>query len=159
MFGIARKLNSPDQQQIEKRRLELLASLDSAIAPVLVARALTQVGLTASDLAVATGANRRTVTAWLDETGPDIKKKRHRERLRELKEVTRFIVSNGAIAEQEADWLRDPNRAVDFSTPLELIGDGGWREAARIYCDDVIAEVPQIFRADEPMRITETSPS
>jgi hypothetical protein len=159
MFGIAQKLNSSDQQRIEKRRHELLASLDSAIAPGLVARALTRVGLTASDLAVATGANRRTVTAWLDEAGPAIKKKRHRERLRELKEVTRFIVGNGAIAEQEADWLRDPNRAVDFSTPLELIGQGRWREAARIYCDDVIAKVPRIFRADEPTRITETSPS
>lgn len=159
MFGIAQEPNSSDQQRVEKRRRELLASLDSAIAPGLVAGALAKIGLTASDLAVATGANRRTVATWLDEACPTIKKKRHRERLRELKEVTRFIVSNGAVADQEADWLRDPNRAVDFSTPLELIGEGRWKEAARIYCDDVIAEIPRIFRAEEPMRITETSRS
>jgi hypothetical protein len=157
LFGIAEKLNSPDQQQVEDRRRKLLSSLDSAIAPGLVARALVEIGLTASDLAVATGANYRTAMAWLDEPRPTIKKKRHQQRLRELKEVARFIVGNGAVAYQEADWLRDPNRAVDFSTPLELIGEGSWKEAARIYCDDVIAEVPRIFQAEEPMRTTESS--
>lgn len=149
MAGVAQQLNSADLERVEARRKELIATLDGAIAPGRVVKALAIVGLTASDIAVATGANQRTAAGWLDEEHPTIKKKRHQQRLRELKEVARFIVGNGTIAYQEADWLRDPNRAVDFATPLELIGEGQWKEAARIYCDDVVAEVPPIFRADE----------
>lgn len=157
MFGVAEKLNSPDQEQVEGRRLHLLAVLNKAFAPGRVVEALAEAGINASDLAVATGANRRTTASWLDADSPVIKKKKHQQRLRELKEVTRYIVGNGAIAGQEADWLRDPNRAVDFSTPLELVGEGRWKEAARIYCDDVVAEVPAIFRTDEEPRSVKTT--
>lgn len=157
LLGIAQKLNSRDQDQVESRRIRLLESLDMAIAPGRVIKSLANVGLTASDLAIATGANKRTTAAWLDADCPLIKKKRHQQRLRELKEVTRFIVGNGTIAYQEADWLRDPNRAVDFATPLELIGEGRWKEAACIYCDDVVAEVPSIFRTDDEPQPVETT--
>jgi hypothetical protein len=160
LSGVAQQLNSADLERVETRRKELTACLDRAIAPGRVVKALAQIGLTASDIAIATGANRRTAAGWLEEDQPAIKKKKHQQRLRELKEVTRFIVGNGAVAYQEADWLRDPNRAVDFTTPLELIRDGGWKVAGRIYCDDVVAEVPSIFQADEqPQRAGVPHPS
>jgi hypothetical protein len=123
----------------------LLDLLDKAIAPNLVAQALIQVGLTPADLAEATGANVRTVASWLDQPEPPPRKKEHRTQLRELKEVTRFIIDNGTIAYQEADWLRDPNRSADFDTPLELIGRGEWRRAGRAFCDDVAAKTPAMF--------------
>jgi hypothetical protein len=158
LVAAAQKLNSPDQEQVESRRLELLAVLDAAIAPARVVKALGEIGLTASDIAAATGANRRTTASWLEDDSPVIKKKRHQQRLRELKEVTRFIVGNGTIAYQEADWLRDQNRAVDFATPLELIGEGRWKEAARIYCEDVVADVPSIFRTEHPQPVDAIQP-
>jgi hypothetical protein len=70
----------------------------------------------------------------------------YRLRLRELKEVMRFIIDNGAIALQEADWLRDPNRFTDFNTPLALIARGEWKRAARAYCEEVGEPPPSIFR-------------
>lgn len=122
--------------------------LDGAIAPGRVLNALTAVGINAADLAVATGSHPRTAAAWLEEENPVIKKKSHQQRLRELKEVAYFVVKDGTIACQEADWLRDPHRAVDFATPLQLIGEGHWRKAGRLYAEDVGAEVPPIFRRD-----------
>jgi hypothetical protein len=59
--------------------------------------------------------------------------------------VTRFIVENGTIGYQEADWLRDPNRSADFDTPLELIARGEWQRAGRAFCDDVAIQAPSIF--------------
>lgn len=140
------QLNSSDQEQVEARRLHLLGTLDRAIAPGRTVLALTEVGLTHLDLAVAIGANPRTTATWLEEDLPIVKKKIHKQRIRELKEVSRFIVADGTITFQEADWLRDPHRAVEFVTPLELIGQGRWKEAGRLYCGDVSAETPSIFR-------------
>jgi hypothetical protein len=139
---------SSDQERVEARRVHLIEVLDRAIAPGRVVPALVEVGLTSADLAVALEASPRTTASWLEEMQPVIKKTVHKERIRELKEVTRFLIANGTIAFQEADWLRDPNRSAGFSTPLELIGQGRWREAGRLYCDDVAAEVPSIFRTD-----------
>lgn len=109
-------------------------------------QALAEVGVTAEDLAVALAANPRTTASWL--TGPpaEIRKKSHKERIRELKEVTRFVVDTGTVAEQEADWLRDPNRSAEFRSPLELIREGDWKEAGRLYCDDVAIKVPPQFQ-------------
>lgn len=149
MSRVVEQLNkSPDEVAVEERRKRLVGLLDSAIAPARVAKALAAIGLTPHDLAVATGAHPRTVTGWLEDSDPFIKKRSHQQRLRELKEVAYFVVRNGTIPCQEADWLRDPNRSADFSTPLELIGDGHWREAGRLYADDVAAELPPIFRSD-----------
>jgi nitroreductase len=146
------QLNTTDQVEVEARREALLKQLDQAIAPGWVLLALRAVGLNAADISVAVGANPRTAASWLEEDPPLIKKKRHQQRIRELKEVTRFIVANGVISLQEADWLRDPNRGADFSTPLELIGVGKWQEAGRLYCGDVGAEVPPMFLGDRELR-------
>jgi hypothetical protein len=129
----------------DRRRKELSEALHHAYAPARVVEALAAAGLTANDLSKATGANPRTAALWLEDRDAVIKKKRHQQRIRELKEVTYFVVRNGMIPCQEADWLRDPNRSVDFSTPLELIGEGRWREAGRLYADDVGVEVPKVF--------------
>jgi hypothetical protein len=142
------QLNSSDQDQVEARRLHLVALLDAAIAPGRTVLALAEVGLTSLDLAIAIGANPRTTSSWLEEDLPVIKKNIHKQRIRELKEVTRFIVADGTITFQEADWLRDPHRAVEFATPIELIGQGRWKEAGRLYCDDVSIGTPSIFRED-----------
>jgi len=109
---------SPDEATVEARRKYLVDLLDNAIAPGRVAKALAAIGLTPGDLAVATGAHPRTTAAWLEDADPMIKKRSHQQRLRELKEVTYFVVRNGTIPCQEADWLRDPNRSADFRTPL-----------------------------------------
>lgn len=106
------------------------------------------VGLTAGDFSVALTASPRTVMAWLEESVPPIKKASHKDRLRDLLEVARFIVDDGTIAFQEADWLRDPHRMADFATPLELIGEERWQEAGRLYCDDVAIKPPRQFRSD-----------
>ena len=149
MSQVAEQLNkSPDEATVEARRKHLVGLLDNAIAPTRVVKALADIGLGPNDLSVATGAHPRTVAVWLEDPNPVIKKKTHQQRLRELKEVAYFVVRNGTIPCQEADWLRDPNRSVDFSTPLELIGEGRWREAGRLYANDVAAELPPIFRAD-----------
>ena len=55
------------------------------------------------------------------------------------------MLDNGTIADQEADWLRDPNRATEFKTPLELIAQGEWQRAGRAFCDEVSAEPTPIF--------------
>ena len=157
MSEVVQKLNSADQAQVESRRKHLIAVLDAAISPGATVLALAEVGVTPADLAVAIGANPRTTASWLSETHPVIKKNRHKQRVRELKEVTRFIVDTGTIALQEADWLRDPNRSADFSTPLELIEEGRWREVGRIYCDEVAVEVPSIFRVDKEPRTAEVA--
>jgi hypothetical protein len=107
--------------------------------------ALVSVGLVPADLAVATGANKRTAAIWVDDAQRDPKKKTHKRRLAELKEVTRLVVENGTIAYQEADWLRHPNRGAEFKTPLQLIRNGDWKEAVRIYCDDVAIPIPPAF--------------
>lgn len=151
--AIGAKPNKTDTHPLQNRRESLLALLDAAIAPGRVVQALAAVGITAEDLSVALDANPRTTAAWL--TGPpaEIRKKAHRERIRELKEVTRFIIDTGTIAEQEADWLRDPNRSADFRSPLELIRQGDWKKAGRLYCDDIAAEVPPQFRGGHlPLR-------
>lgn len=145
----AGELSQPQAEDFESRHQELLNLLDSAFAPNLVVQALIQVGLTPADLAEATNANTRTVSSWLEPSGPVPRKKEHRRRLRELKEVTRFMVNNGTIAYQEADWLREPNRSADFDSPLELIARGRWRQAGRAFCDDVAAETPPMFMAED----------
>jgi hypothetical protein len=127
----------------------LLELLDLAFAPVLIARALVQVGLTGQDLADATGANVRTVSGWLDESRPEPKKRQHQDRLRDLKRVTRLIVDDGTISYQEADWLREPHGRADLKTPLKLIREGEWKQAGRLYCDDVAISVPPIFSSEE----------
>lgn len=142
----ADELSRAQVEDFENRRREVLGFLDGAFAPNRVAQALVQAGLTPADLATATGANVRTVASWLDRPEPGPRKELHRRRLRELKEVTRFIVENGTIAYQEADWLRDPNRSADFDTPLELIAKGEWQRAGRAFCDDVAAKIPSVFR-------------
>jgi hypothetical protein len=126
-----------------------LAALDGALAPAKIARALTMAGLTAADIAVATGAHERTASSWLDESRPEPKKKLHQERLRDAKRVVRFVVADGTIAYQEADWFRDPNMNADLMTPLELIGQGDWKLAGRIYCEDVSVAIPKMFQGDE----------
>jgi hypothetical protein len=145
LIELEEQLNSLRQEEVEAQRTEALRILDRALSLGRVARALAHLGLTAADLAVATGANQRTAVSWLEGPPTDPKKKIHQMRLRELKEVVRHIVDNGTIPGQEADWLRYPNRSTDFSTPLELIRDGHWKRAGRLYCEDVGAEVPALF--------------
>lgn len=152
MSAIGAQLHSSDQEQVEARRKHLVAALDAAIAPGRAVLALAEVGITAEDLAVALAANQRTTSSWLAESLPAIKKNKHKQRIRELKEVVRFIVDNGTIAFQEADWLRDPNRSADFNTPLQLIRRGSWKEAGRLFCDDVAAEVPAVFQTPRGSR-------
>jgi transposase len=127
----------------------LLELLELAFAPALIARALKHVGLTAQDLADATGANVRTVSGWLDESRPEPKKRQHQDRLRDLKRVTRLIVDDGTISYQEADWLREPHGRADLKTPLKLISEDEWKQAGRLYCDDVAIAVPSLFASDE----------
>jgi hypothetical protein len=112
--------------------------------------ALAVAELTPADLAVATGAHPRTAASWFEDPETPPRKNEHRRRLSELKEVLQFMVANGTIAYQEADWLRHPNRLADFQTPLELIGEGEWKRAVRIFCDDVAAKVPKEYLDDDP---------
>lgn len=148
----AGELSRAQAEDFEARHQEMLDLLDGAIAPNLVVQALIQIGLTTADLATATGANIRTVSSWQEQPLRPPRKKEHRIRLRQLKEVTRFMIQNGTIAYQEADWLRDPNRSADFDTPLELVGRGEWRRAGRAFCDDVAAQTPPMFLSDDQQR-------
>jgi len=144
-----RPLPPKEVEALQGRRMGLLEYLDLAFAPALIANALVHVGLSAQDLADATGANVRTVTGWLDDSRPEPKKRRHQERLRDLKRVTRFIVDDGTISYQEADWLREPHARADLKTPLKLISEGQWRQVGRLYCDDVAIATPPVFVAQE----------
>lgn len=146
---VVRSLPPKEVEALQARRMGLLELLELAFAPTLIARALVHVGLTAQDLADATGANVRTVSGWLDESRPEPKKRQHQDRLRDLKRVTRLIVDDGTISYQEADWLREPHGRADLKTPLKLIGEGEWQQAGRLYCDDVAIAVPPIFTSDE----------
>lgn len=47
-------------------------------------------------------------------------------------------------------WLREPNTAADLSTPLELVAEGRWKDAGRIYCEELAAEGPATSEADLP---------
>jgi hypothetical protein len=157
VIELEEQLNSLEQEEVEAQRLETLQTLDRALSPGRVAWALTQLGVTASDLAVATGANQRTAASWLDEPLADPKKKIHQIRLRELKEVARHIVDDGTIPGQEPDWLRYPNRSADFKTPLDLIRDGEWKRAGRLYCEDVAIDVPVLFKEEHLPHVAGTS--
>jgi hypothetical protein len=137
--------DSTGLDRIQRRRGHLIGLLDAAIAPGRAVQALTEVGINSEDLSVALHANARTAASWLAGPPAEIRKKQHRERIWQLKEVTRFVVNTGTIAGQEADWLRDPNRSVDFRTPLELIREGDWKRAGRLYCEDIAVEVPPQF--------------
>jgi hypothetical protein len=151
LIELEEQLNSLQQEELEEQRIEMLVILARAIAPGRVAGALALLGITAADLASATGANKRTATTWLDEPFSDPKKMVHQVRLRELKEVVRHIVDDGTIPGQEADWLRYPNRSIDFSTPLDLVREGKWKQAGRLYCEDIGAETPRLFMDEEPL--------
>jgi hypothetical protein len=137
--------DSTGLDRIQRHRQYLTDLLDAAIAPGRTVQALAEVGINSDDLSVALKANARTTASWLAGPPAEIRKKQHRERIRQLKEVTRFVVHTGTIAGQEADWLRDPNRSVDFRTPLQLIREGDWKRAGRLYCEDTAVEVPSQF--------------
>lgn len=144
-----RQMEASEVHALHAWREDRLAALDGALAPGRIVKALAFLGLTGADLAVATGAHERTVSSWLDDSRPEPKKKAHQERLRELKRVARFVVDDGTIVYQEADWLRDPNLNADLLTPLQLIGRDEWRRAGRIYCEDVSIPIPRMFQEDE----------
>jgi len=141
-------VDDADQEGVESRRQRFMELLDAVESPAAAVHALAEVGITASDLAVATGAHPRTTARWCASASPRIRKKVHRQRVRELMEVTRFIVADRTISFQEAVWLRDPSRAADLSSPLELVAEGRWNEVGRIYCEEFAAEGSATFAAD-----------
>lgn len=145
MSATERQLNTAQQAKLESRREQLLTALESSYKPALIIRALVSAEMSASDLAVATGAHQRTAAAWIEDPEIPPRKIEHRQRLDELKEVLQFMIANGTIAYQEVDWLRYRNRLAGFKSPLELIRHGDWKRVVRIYCDDVAAPVPKEF--------------
>lgn len=88
-----------------------------------------------ADVADLVGANPRTVARWLAlETEPrtDV-----RRRLLEVLAVLEHL--SGVLQPQAAhDWLFSPNPALAHRKPIELLGQGDWREVLGLI--DALAE-------------------
>ena len=139
---------------LEKARLEL----ESARGPGDIAKLVTtRLAFTPEDLSVATGAYWRTVRGWLDSEWQSPENDEHRQKLVQLKTLVSLILEDGTIAEGLVEWFRDPLRNLGYRAPLELIGDGRWKEAGSSLYEEIgipRAVRPQAFRsADLPPRL------
>lgn len=141
-------MKSEKVARLEKTRREL----ESARGPGDVAKLLnTRLAFTPEDLSVATGAYSRTVRGWLDSERQSPEDDEHRQKLVQLKTIVILVLEDGTIAEDLVEWFRDPLRNLGYRAPLELIGDGRWKEVGGSLCEEIgipKAVRPQEFRPD-----------
>jgi hypothetical protein len=141
-------MKSEKVARLEKTRREL----ESARGPGDMAKLLnTRLAFTPEDLSVATGAYERTVRGWLEPEGQPPESYEHRRKLDQLKALVILILEDGTIAEDLMEWFRDPLRNLGYRAPLELIGDGRWKEVGSSLCEEIgipKAVRPREFRPD-----------
>lgn len=141
-------MKSEKVARLEKTRREL----ESARGPGDIANLLnTRLTFTPADLSVATGAYWRTARGWLEPEGQPPENYEHRHKLDQLKALVILILEDGTIAEGMVEWFRGPTRSLGYRAPLELIGDGRWKEAGSSLCEEIgipKAVRPQEFRSD-----------
>lgn len=141
-------MKSEKVARLEKTRREL----ESAGGPEDIAKLLnTRLAFTPADLSVATGAYWTTVRGWLEPEGQPPESYEHRRKLDRLKALVILILEDGTIAEDLVEWFRDPLRNLGYRAPLELIGDGRWKEVGSSLCEEIgIPKTvqPQEFRSD-----------
>jgi uncharacterized protein (DUF2384 family) len=90
---------------------------------------LEQVGLSDADLARATGAAKSTARAWLSETSAPTG-----ERAERLIELAAMVERLERVMQRDyvPVWLRKPIPALDEHKPLDLIGQGEYRQVAKV---------------------------
>lgn len=141
-------MKSEKVARLEKIRREL----ESAREPGDMAKLLnTRLAFTPEDMSVATGAYGRTVRGWLEPEGQPSESYEHRRKLDQLRALVILILEDGTIAEDLVEWFRDPLRNLGYRAPLELIGDGRWKEVGSSLCEEIgipKAVRPQEFRPD-----------
>ncbi len=90
---------------------------------------LEDLGLSDGDLARATGAARSTARAWLREASAPTG-----ERAERLIELASMVERLERLMQRDyiPVWLRKPIPALDEHKPLDLIGQGEYRQVARV---------------------------
>lgn len=83
-----------------------------------------RVGLSEADIARATGVAERTVRRWL---GGAAITRDNADRLDDLRTVAAELAV-AMTAQGIVTWLRNRNRLLDYERPLDLLGDGRFRE-------------------------------
>ncbi len=89
-------------------------------------------GLTADEIATATGADQRTVRRWWHDQSSPTHYRRQLDDLRVVAEILSHTMHEQAIG----SWLRSRNRYLGYERPLEALGRGEFgevREAAFAY--------------------------
>lgn len=89
-------------------------------------------GIDTADIARVTGAARATVSSWIRATRrPGAA---HRDRLLELVAVVDRL-SRVMDPDYVAIWLQKPLAALGDKPPLDVIGDGRYRDVARLVAE------------------------
>ncbi len=114
---------------------DLLRELEQAHEPANAARlAHTALALTADEIAIATGADQRTVRRWWHNGSSPTRYRRQLDDLRAIAEILSATMQEEAIG----SWLRARNRYLDYERPLEALGRNEFdkvREAAFAFVD------------------------
>lgn len=103
--------------------------------PSRLRRAVEQTDLDQADIARLLGTNPRTVSRWLqDESEP---RPEARRRLLEVVAVLEHL--SGVLKPRAAhDWLFSPNGMLDHHKPIDLLGEGQFRQVLAMI--DALAE-------------------
>jgi hypothetical protein len=117
---------------IEERELRdkeaFAAALTQTYEPTEIVRALIEMGLRPSDLALVLDVHPRTINAWLDESDPRTAE-RQRDAILAVKSLVVFLLRRGALTPRQlALWLIEPNEKLNFRRPLAALGDGDINE-------------------------------
>ncbi len=114
---------------------DLLREIEQAREPADAARmAHTLLALTADEIAVATGADQRTVRRWWHNGSSPTQYRRQLDDLRAIAEILSTTMHEEAIG----SWLRSRNRYLNYERPLEALGRDEFdkvREAAFAYVE------------------------
>jgi hypothetical protein len=117
-------------------------ALRAALYPNEIIAALREFGLDATDLAMGTGADVRTVRRWLedDQSSPN---RTYEQSLGNLRVVVLYILQRrGLPPDRIAQWLRMPNVELDFEAPLAALAEGRRGEVV-VAADAAIAPSPR----------------
>lgn len=92
-----------------------------------------EIGLTEADVAIATGADERSVRRWLGDTRPI----RHERQIDDLRAIVQLLAET-LTAEGIRQWLRARNRYLKGERPLDALARGEYsrvQEAAEAFVE------------------------
>lgn len=100
------------------------ALLAQTFEPTEIVRALIEMDLRPSDLALVLDVHPRTIKAWLDRSDQRTAE-RQRDQILALKSLVLFLLRRGVLSPRElALWLIEPNEKLGFRRPLAALGEG-----------------------------------